>query len=71
MATETTGPTWTFHPYEIALVGYQNSGKTTLAAKLVALLGLNLAYVKRNVSGNVCLRTAPSQCLAPFAYTKR
>lgn len=39
---------WTFHPYEIGLVGYHNSGKTTLAAKLVPLLGLNLAYIKRD-----------------------
>ena len=39
---------WTFHPYEIALVGYRNSGKTTLAAKLVARLGLDLAYIKRD-----------------------
>jgi molybdopterin-guanine dinucleotide biosynthesis protein MobB len=39
---------WTFHPYEIALVGYHNSGKTTLAAKLVPLLGLDLAYIKRD-----------------------
>jgi len=39
---------WTFHPYEIGLVGYQNSGKTTLASKLVPLLGLELAYVKRD-----------------------
>lgn len=39
---------WTFHPYEVALVGYQNSGKTTLAAQLVPLLGLNLAYLKRD-----------------------
>lgn len=39
---------WTHHPYEIALVGYQNSGKTTLAAKLVPLLGLELAYLKRD-----------------------
>lgn len=39
---------WTFHPYELALVGYQNSGKTTLAARLVPLLGLDLAYVKRD-----------------------
>ncbi|MEI8093115.1 MAG: molybdopterin-guanine dinucleotide biosynthesis protein B [Spirochaetales bacterium] len=39
---------WTFHPYEVALVGYQNSGKTTLAAKLIPLLGLNLAYLKRD-----------------------
>jgi len=40
--------TWVFHPYEMALVGYQNSGKTTLAAKLVPVLGLNLAYIKRD-----------------------
>ncbi len=39
---------WVFHPYEMALVGYQNSGKTTLAAKLVAELGLDLAYIKRD-----------------------
>lgn len=39
---------WTFHPYEFSLVGYQNSGKTTLAAKLVPLLGLSLAYIKRD-----------------------
>jgi len=39
---------WTFHPYEIALVGYQNSGKTTLAARLVSLLNLDLAYIKRD-----------------------
>lgn len=39
---------WVFHPYEIALVGYQNSGKTTLAAKLVGIIGLDLAYVKRD-----------------------
>jgi molybdopterin-guanine dinucleotide biosynthesis protein MobB len=48
VAAETSGAAWTFHPYEIALVGYQNSGKTTLAARLVPLLGLNLAYVKRD-----------------------
>ena len=48
MAHETQGQPWTFHPYEISLVGYQNSGKTTLAAKLVPLLGLDLAYVKRD-----------------------
>lgn len=41
-------PSWTFHPYEIGLVGYQNSGKTTLAAKLVPLLGLEVAYIKRD-----------------------
>ncbi len=40
--------TWVFHPYEMALVGYQNSGKTTLAAKLVAALKLDLAYIKRD-----------------------
>lgn len=40
---------WTFHPYEIALVGYQNSGKTTLASRLVPLLGLEVAYLKRDV----------------------
>ena len=39
---------WRFHPYEIALVGYQNSGKTTLATKLVARLGLSLAYIKQD-----------------------
>jgi len=32
----------------VALVGYQNSGKTTLAARLVPLLGLDLAYIKRD-----------------------
>jgi len=42
------GSGWTFHPYEIALVGYQNSGKTTLASRLVPLLGLELAYLKRD-----------------------
>jgi len=48
MAHESPGSTWTFHPYEMALVGYQNSGKTTLAAQLVPRLGLDLAYVKRD-----------------------
>ncbi|HTH12877.1 MAG TPA: molybdopterin-guanine dinucleotide biosynthesis protein B [Spirochaetia bacterium] len=48
MAHGDPGSGWVFHPYEIALVGYQNSGKTTLASKLVGTLGLNLAYVKRD-----------------------
>ena len=48
MAHESSLQPWTFHPYEIGLVGYQNSGKTTLAAQLVAALGLPLAYVKRD-----------------------
>jgi molybdopterin-guanine dinucleotide biosynthesis protein A len=39
---------WTFHPYEAALVGYQNSGKTTLASRLIPLLGLKMAYIKRD-----------------------
>lgn len=37
---------WTFNPYEVALVGYRSSGKTTLAAKLVGALGPSLGYVK-------------------------
>lgn len=37
-----------FHPYQMGLVGYQNSGKTTLAAKLIPLLGLEVAYIKRD-----------------------
>ena len=48
MEHDASRPKWTFHPYEIALVGYQNSGKTTLAAKLIPLLGLSLAYIKRD-----------------------
>lgn len=48
MAHGDAGFDWTFHPYEVALVGYQNSGKTTLAARLVGALGLNLAYIKRD-----------------------
>ena len=48
MAHGDGSPSWVFHPYEIGLVGYQNSGKTTLAAQLVTALGLELAYVKRD-----------------------
>ncbi len=39
---------WTFHPFEVALVGYRNSGKTTLAEKLVRELPLNMGYAKRD-----------------------
>lgn len=40
---------WTFHPLEMALVGYQNSGKTHLASRLIgALRPLEVAYVKRD-----------------------
>lgn len=39
---------WTFHPFELAIAGYQNSGKTTLLTKLVPRFGLDVAYVKRD-----------------------
>jgi molybdopterin-guanine dinucleotide biosynthesis protein A len=42
---------WRFNPYEIAVCGYKNSGKTTLLERLVAPLGrddLHLAYLKHD-----------------------
>ncbi|NNM53719.1 MAG: bifunctional molybdenum cofactor guanylyltransferase MobA/molybdopterin-guanine dinucleotide biosynthesis adaptor protein MobB [Spirochaetales bacterium] len=39
---------WTFHPFEMSLVGYRNTGKTTLAEKLVKSFSLKLGYVKRD-----------------------
>lgn len=45
---------WTFHPFEIALVGYQNSGKTTLLERLTRRLvseGLQVGYLKHDAHG--------------------
>ncbi|NNM67103.1 MAG: molybdopterin-guanine dinucleotide biosynthesis protein B [Spirochaetales bacterium] len=39
---------WTFNSFEMGIVGYKNSGKTTLIEKLVPLLKLDLAYVKHD-----------------------
>jgi molybdopterin-guanine dinucleotide biosynthesis protein MobB len=42
---------WVFHPFEIALVGYQNSGKTTLLEGLTrrfASEGLQIGYLKHD-----------------------
>ncbi len=48
MAHKALNPAWTFHPYEVALVGYQNSGKATLASQLIPLLGLNVANIQHD-----------------------
>ena len=45
---------WHFHPFELALVGYQNSGKTTLLARLATALsarGLEVGYLKHDAHG--------------------
>ena len=41
---------WRFNPYEIAVCGYKNSGKTTLLERLAGPLGrdLRLAYLKHD-----------------------
>ena len=41
---------WRFNPYEIAVCGYKNSGKTTLLERLAVPLGrdLRLAYLKHD-----------------------
>lgn len=59
MAHSDSGPGWTFHPYEIALVGYPSAGKTTLAANLVAALGLDLAYLKHDARSRALVRQRP------------
>jgi molybdopterin-guanine dinucleotide biosynthesis protein MobB len=45
---------WVFHPFELAFVGYKNSGKTTLLAALTARLGasgLRVGYLKHDAHG--------------------
>jgi molybdopterin-guanine dinucleotide biosynthesis protein MobB len=45
---------WIFHPFELAFVGYKNSGKTRLLAALAARLaghGFQVGYLKRDAHG--------------------
>jgi len=47
-------PHWHFHPFEMAFVGYQNSGKTTLLEKLVGCFraeGRSVGYLKHDAHG--------------------
>ena len=47
-------PRWKFNPFELAFVGYKNSGKTTLMAGLVRRLkdlGFGVGYLKHDVHG--------------------
>ena len=49
-----TSERWHFHPFELALVGYQDSGKTTLLARLTTALkarGLDVGYLKHDAHG--------------------
>lgn len=45
---------WVFHPFEMAFVGYKNTGKTTLLASLAGRLGakgLRVGYLKHDAHG--------------------